>query len=76
MESAKKRIGKNIGRLHAVKCEWCGLKIACNCWFDDCRDKPTEPHPVVLCARCQVTDFMNLLFGRKSRKRGTATPDS
>jgi hypothetical protein len=53
----------NIGHVHAVKCEWCGLKMGCNCWDGDRPDR--EGHILVLCPRCQVTDFLNLLFGAK-----------
>ncbi len=75
------RIAQNIGRLHAVKCEWCGLKMACSCYFDECRDKPRskrknkreQPHPLVMCPRCQVTEFINLIFGGKSRKASRPT---
>jgi hypothetical protein len=67
-KAEQKRIVQNIGRLHAVKCEWCNLKMACSCYFDQCRDKRKEPHPLVMCPRCQVTEFLNLVFGGKSRK--------
>lgn len=75
-KSEQKRIGQNIGRLHSVKCDWCGIKIACCCYFDGCRDKPTEAHPMVMCPRCQVTEFINLMFGGKPGERPTATPDT
>lgn len=51
----------NEGLLHAVKCEWCGLKMSCNCWAGN--DRNREGHILVLCPRCQVTNFLNLLFG-------------
>ena len=54
---------ENIGHLHAVKCEWCRLKMSCNCW--DGNDPKREGHVLVLCPRCQVSDFLNLLFGAK-----------
>jgi hypothetical protein len=54
----------NAGRLHAVKCEWCRLKMACNCMFDDIREDERRGHPLVMCPRCQVTEFLNLLFGK------------
>ncbi len=52
---------ENIGKLHRVHCEWCGLKMACNCF--DGNDPKREGHIMVLCPRCQVTDFLNLIFG-------------
>lgn len=61
--SEKKRIERNIGRLHAVKCNWCRLKMACSCYLDEIREKAGEAHPMVMCPRCQVTEFLNLLFG-------------
>jgi len=42
----------NIGNLHAVKCEWCRLKMSCNC-FDGNNPKR------------QVTDLGNMIFGEK-----------
>jgi len=51
----------NKGFLHAVRCEWCGLKMSCNCWDGNHPDR--EGHILVLCPRCQVTNFLNLLFG-------------
>jgi hypothetical protein len=56
----------NLGHLHAVRCEWCGLKMGCNCLEGNMPDR--EGHIVVLCPRCQVTDFLNLLFGGKLRR--------
>jgi hypothetical protein len=56
----------NIGKLHAVKCEWCGLKMSCNCW--DGNDRNPEGHIAVMCPRCQVTDFLNLIFGGQTRR--------
>jgi hypothetical protein len=53
----------NIGKLHAVKCEWCGLKMSCNCW--DGNNPEREGHILVLCPRCQVTDLINMIFGEK-----------
>jgi hypothetical protein len=78
----RRRIAQNIGRLHAVRCEWCGLKMACSCYFDECRDLPRrkhkkgaeQPHPLVMCPRCQVTEFISALFGAKSHE--DARPDS
>ena len=52
---------ENIGKLHRVYCEWCGLKMACNCF--DGNDPKREGHILVLCPRCQVTDFLTLIFG-------------
>jgi hypothetical protein len=52
----------NMGKLHGVKCEWCRLKMGCNCF--DGNDPNRTGHILVLCPRCQVTDFFNLLFGR------------
>jgi len=69
--TAQRKTMRNIGRLHSVKCEWCALKMACNCMFDDLRDDIRNPHPLVMCPKCQVTEFLNLLFG-KDRARGTA----
>ncbi len=53
----------NAGLLHGVNCEWCGLKMSCNCW--DGNDPNREGHIVVLCPRCQVTDLTNMIFGEK-----------
>ena len=33
---AKKTL-RNIGRMHRVICDWCGLKMACSCSFDELR---------------------------------------
>ncbi len=66
----RRRIAQNIGRLHAVKCEWCGLKMACSCYFDECRDKRNQPHPLIMCPRCQVTEFINMMFGGGRREEG------
>jgi hypothetical protein len=62
---------RNVGRLHLVNCEWCALKMACSCFFDEIRDNPSQAHPIILCPKCQVTEFLNLLFGKqdKARKR-------
>ncbi len=62
------RIVGNVGRLHAVKCEWCNLKMACSCYFDDCRDRGNDEHPLVMCPRCQVTEFVAMAFGAKSHE--------
>ncbi|MGD0075210.1 MAG: hypothetical protein ABSD31_12860 [Candidatus Binataceae bacterium] len=55
--------GPNTGRLHAVKCEWCQLKMACSCMFDEIREDERNCHPLVMCPKCQVTEFLNFLFG-------------
>lgn len=60
------RIAGNVGRLHAVKCEGCKLKMACSCYFDDSRDRGNEGHPLVMCPRCQVTEFLATVFGARS----------
>lgn len=52
---------ENVGKLHAVRCEWCGLRMTCNCWDGNHPDR--KGHIMVLCPRCQVTDFLNLIFG-------------
>ena len=53
----------NAGKLHGVNCEWCGLRMACNCF--DGNDPTREGHVIVLCPRCQVTDLTNMIFGEK-----------
>jgi hypothetical protein len=63
MKAEQQRVAQNLGRMHTVKCEWCKLKMACSCYFDEIREKPDDPHPLVMCPRCQVTEFLNLLFG-------------
>lgn len=35
--------------------------MTCNCW--DGNHPEREGHIPVLCPRCQVTDFLNLIFG-------------
>ena len=67
---AKKTL-RNVGRMHRVNCNWCGLKMACSCFFDALIDKPSEGHPVVLFPRCQVGEFLNLLHGRAQNARGS-----
>ena len=69
------RIAQNIGRLHGVKCDWCNLKMACSCYFE-CRDKRNEPHPLVMCPRCQVTEFINMMFGGKGHKDALPTSNN
>jgi hypothetical protein len=32
--------------------------------FDDIREDERRGHPLVMCPRCQVTEFLNLLFGK------------
>jgi len=64
----RQRIVQNIGRLHAVKCEWCRLKMACSCYFDECRERRNGPHPLVMCPRCQVTEFIAIIFGAKNHQ--------
>ena len=79
----RQRIRQNIGRLHAVKCEWCGLRMACSCYFDAGRDKPLKgigqldgPHPLVMCPRCQVTEFLAMLFRAKSHEDARPSTDA
>jgi hypothetical protein len=58
--------------------------MACCCYFDGCRDKPpvkgldnlNQPHPLVMCPRCQVTEFLSLLFGAKSHEDARPTTES
>jgi hypothetical protein len=52
---------ENLGKLHRVKCEWCEITMGCNCWEGN--ETELESHIVVLCPRCQVTDFLNVIFG-------------
>jgi hypothetical protein len=66
---AKKTL-RNVGRMHRVNCDWCGLRMACSCFFA-LIDKPSEAHPLVLCPRCQVGEFLNLVFGRDQNARGS-----
>jgi len=56
---------RNIGKLHPVLCDWCGIKMGCSCFFDRA-EIPIEAHPMILCPRCQVTEFLNLLHGREN----------
>jgi hypothetical protein len=72
-KAERTRITHNMGRLHAAKCEWCKLKMACCCYFDDSRDKPTEPHPLVMCPQCQVTEFIATIFGAKNHEDARPT---
>jgi hypothetical protein len=58
MSKTKKLL--NVGKLHRVKCEWCGLKMACNCFQGN---DPDGGRILILCPKCQVTEFLNLLFG-------------
>ena len=67
---AKKTL-RNIGRMHRVNCDWCNLKMACSCFFDAIVDKPSEGHPLVLCPRCQVAEFLKVVFGRDQKARGS-----
>lgn len=48
------------GSLHRVYCDWCGLKMACNCFLCE-----TLNHVPVLCPKCQVTEIANEMFGNK-----------
>jgi hypothetical protein len=68
-----REIAKNAGRLHAVDCESCRLKLACSCFFDEIRDSPRNSHPLVRCPRCQVTEFLNLLFSSSGKKQRQAS---
>jgi len=61
---------ENAGRLHAIGCERCGLKMACSCFFDENRHVQHGAHPLVMCPRCQATDFLKLLFGRDTNEQG------
>lgn len=58
---------RNVGKLHAVFCHWCDLKMACNCFFDRIEMSDSRAHPIVLCPKCQVTEFLNVLHGRKDQ---------
>jgi hypothetical protein len=71
METERKRIANNRGRLHRVRCDWCGLAMGCSCYFDDGRgkEKDDKVHPIVMCPRCQVTEFLNLIFTGRERRR-------
>jgi hypothetical protein len=73
MKKDKSGTMENVGRLHAIGCEWCGLKMACNCFYDEIRRGEYGEHPLVMCPKCQVTEFLNLLFGRDGRdqRRGS-----
>ena len=46
------------GNLHRVNCHGCGLKMACSCCTVNGRT-----HIVILCPKCQVEDFIEMLFG-------------
>ena len=52
---------ENLGKLHRVNCEWCEITMGCNCWEGN--EPELEGHTLVLCSRCQVTDFLNVIFG-------------
>jgi hypothetical protein len=52
---------ENLGKLHRVKCEWCEIIMGCTCWEGN--ETELESHILVLCPRCQVTDFLNVIFG-------------
>jgi hypothetical protein len=67
MKNKPRTTMENVGQLHAVRCEWCNLKMACNCFFDDTGEPTEHAHPLVMCPKCQVTEFLNLLFGRDRR---------
>ena len=60
---------RNVGRLHSVNCEWCNIKMACSCFFDEIRDNASQAHPLILCPKCQVTEILNLLFGKGDEAR-------
>ena len=51
------------GRFHRVCCDWCGLKLACNCFLGE-----TVDHVPVLCPKCQVTEIVNEMFGTKDAR--------
>ena len=63
----------NVGRLHAVKCDWCGLKMSCCCLMDDSRDSANGSHLAVLCPRCQVTEVLNEMFSGGDKDEGAQT---
>lgn len=46
------------GNLHQVKCHGCGLKMACSCWT-----VKGKPHIIILCPKCQVEEFTDMLCG-------------
>jgi hypothetical protein len=52
---------ENLGKLHRVNCEWCEITMGCNCWEGN--ETELDGHILVLCPRCQVTDFLNVIFG-------------
>jgi uncharacterized ferredoxin-like protein len=45
------------GRPHRVKCDWCGLKMACNCLLDN-----VAHHLELVSPRCQLTEVANEAF--------------
>jgi hypothetical protein len=58
------------GNLHGVNCHGCGLKMACNCWT-----VAGKTHIIILCAKCQVEEFIDMLFGgADASEEGLAKP--
>jgi hypothetical protein len=56
------------GRRRRVRCHWCGIKMACNCWLDD-----RKTH-IILCPKCQVAELAILVFGRDSQSSEATEP--
>jgi hypothetical protein len=57
------------GSIHRVCCDWCGLKMACNCFLAE-----TLHHVPVLCPKCQVTEILNEMFATKGSDVAGKTP--
>jgi len=47
--------------------------MSCCCYFDHSREKQKDEkvHPMVMCPRCQVTEFLNLIFTGRERRRNS-----